>query len=430
MNRLIGKLTLLAPVLVVMSFVSVAHAQVRAYVTNQLSNTVSVIDVSTNAVVATIPVGARPYGSAVNPQGTRAFITNADGNSVSVIDTATNAVIATIPVGVSPRSVAFTPNGARAYVTNCCGGGISVIDTATNKLAKSINGGAFPAGIVASPDGRRVYVANSSGRDVTVIDTATDTVAASIAIGTQPWGIAVSPDGSRVYVLSRYDNRIVVLDTANNQVAHTISLPSNPPYSWGFGIAISPSGRFAYVTVGGVSTALFIVDLPTRSLWTGVMVGSGAAQGVDIDPTGSLVYVATGGGVRVYDPATNNVVANLYTGAAPTAFGKFIGTIKSSSGADAVEEEIVEALDADSISSAVAKLLLDSLTPIQAKLAWIAANPSSPDLARIKSETCTLINAFNTQMDHYVRLRRLPANLRDAWKADMLEVKADLGCNP
>ena len=95
-----------------------------------------------------------------------------------------------------------------------------------------------------------------------------------------------------------------------------------------------------------------------------------------------------------------------------------------------VEDGIVEALDAGSISSAVSNLLLDSLVPIQAKLAWMAANLSSPELARIKKETCSLINQFNTQMDHYVRLRRLPANLRDAWKADMLEVKVQLGCSP
>ena len=94
----------------------------------------------------------------------------------------------------------------------------------------------------------------------------------------------------------------------------------------------------------------------------------------------------------------------------------------------AVEEGVVNALDTGSISSAVANLLLDSLTPIQTKLAWIAANPSSPDLARMRNETCSLINQFNTQMDHYVRLRRLSASLRDGWKADMQEVKVELGC--
>ena len=97
--------------------------------------------------------------------------------------------------------------------------------------------------------------------------------------------------------------------------------------------------------------------------------------------------------------------------------------------AETLEEDIVNALDAGSISSSIANLLLNSLTPIQAKLAWIEANPTSPDFVRVKNETCALINAFNTQMDHYVRLRRLPANLRDEWKADMMGVKVQLGCS-
>lgn len=420
------KTVLVSCVLATAAFASAAHARVRAYVTNQLSNTVSVVDVSTHTVVATIPVGARPYGSAVSPQGDRAFVTNAEGDSVSVIDTATSTVIATIPVGDAPRSVAFTPDGAKAYVTNRVGG-ISVINVPTSTQVKSIAGGVYPAGIAVSPDGTRAYVANQASTDVTVIDTANETVLARISMPTQPWGIAVSPDGSNVYVLSQYGDRIIVVDARTDTVAHTIPLPSNLPDSRGFGIALSPDGRFAYVTNGGSSTSLFTVDLVSGSLRT-AMIGNGAAQGVDVDPTGCFVYVATGGGVKVYDPATSKVVASLLTGEAPTAFGKFIGAVSAPSGTHAVEEAIVLAMDAGSISSAVANLLLDSLTPIQEKLAWIAANPSSPDLARVKNETCTLINAFNAQMDHYVRLRRLPANLRDQWKADMLEVKADLGC--
>src|SRR5216117_3487446 len=47
-----------------------AEAQTRAYVTNGFSNTVSVIDTATNTVVATIPVGAFPFGVAITPDGT------------------------------------------------------------------------------------------------------------------------------------------------------------------------------------------------------------------------------------------------------------------------------------------------------------------------------------------------------------------------
>src|SRR5205814_8582260 len=73
-----------------------AQAQTRAYVTNNGSNTVSVIDTATNTVVATIPVGFRPFGVAITPDGTRAYVTNENSNTVSVIDSATNTVVATI----------------------------------------------------------------------------------------------------------------------------------------------------------------------------------------------------------------------------------------------------------------------------------------------------------------------------------------------
>ena len=96
--------------------------------------------------------------------------------------------------------------------------------------------------------------------------------------------------------------------------------------------------------------------------------------------------------------------------------------------AEAVEQEIVEALDDGDISAFVAKYLLGDLEPIQANLAWMAANPTSPDLDTIRGRTCTLINSFNTLLERFYRDRRLPRSYRDAWKADMLEVKAQIGC--
>jgi len=54
-------------------WISSAFAQPFAYVTNFLSNNVSVIDTATNMVVGPpIPVGVGPWGVAITPDGTRA----------------------------------------------------------------------------------------------------------------------------------------------------------------------------------------------------------------------------------------------------------------------------------------------------------------------------------------------------------------------
>src|SRR5689334_19957690 len=55
-------------------------------------------------------------------------------NTVAVIDGTTHAVVATVPVGPSPNSIAITPNGKHAYVTNNGSDTVSVIDTGSNTV--------------------------------------------------------------------------------------------------------------------------------------------------------------------------------------------------------------------------------------------------------------------------------------------------------
>ena len=100
----------------------------------------SVIDTTTNQVVATIPVGDNPRAVAVTPDSTRAYVANAGSqaglDTVSVIDTNTNTAIGSpITVGDNPQGIAITPNGLRAYVANTNDDTVSVIDTGTNHIS-------------------------------------------------------------------------------------------------------------------------------------------------------------------------------------------------------------------------------------------------------------------------------------------------------
>jgi YVTN family beta-propeller protein len=108
-------------------------ARPLAYVANQGSGTVSVIDTAINPpqVVATVPVGTNPAGVAVTPDGTHAYVTNFFSNNVSVIDSANNTVAATVDVGDRPNQAAVTPDGKYVYVTNSNSNNVSVITTAS-----------------------------------------------------------------------------------------------------------------------------------------------------------------------------------------------------------------------------------------------------------------------------------------------------------
>jgi YVTN family beta-propeller protein len=84
----------------------------------------------------------------VTPDGKRVFISNGKDGTVSAIDTATNTVVATIPVGKRPWNMAITPDGKKLYVANGRSNSVSVIDTGSNRVIKDIAVGELPWGVV------------------------------------------------------------------------------------------------------------------------------------------------------------------------------------------------------------------------------------------------------------------------------------------
>jgi len=79
----------------------------RVYVSSGGDGTVQVIDTSTNAIIAAIPVGKRPWNMAITPDGRKLCLACGRSNAVAVIDTETNSKIAEIAVGQLPWGVAI-----------------------------------------------------------------------------------------------------------------------------------------------------------------------------------------------------------------------------------------------------------------------------------------------------------------------------------
>jgi YVTN family beta-propeller protein len=319
-----------------------AQAQPFAYISNSGSNTVSVINTATNTVVATVSVGANPFGVAVTPDGSRVYVTNEGSNTVSVIDTATNTVTATVPVGDSPAGVAVNPAGTSVYVANRGSNTVSVIETATNTVVATVRVGNLiasrvdPVGVAVNPDGSRVYVTNGGGNriipggTVSVIDTATNTQVALLGLPflSSPTGIAVNPAGTLVYLADTVCCSTgatavsVIIATATNTVTATVPVGDSPAR-----VAVNPAGTRIYVA-NNSSHTVSVLETVTNTVVATVPVGS-RPFGVAVNPTGTRVFVAnhSSDNVSVIDTETNTVVATVPVGTSPLAFGLFISPL-------------------------------------------------------------------------------------------------------
>src|ERR1700722_5430823 len=88
----------------------------EAFITDQPGDAVSVIDLSTNKVVATIPISGKPAGIAMSRDGRTAFVTSTEGKFISVIDAASRKVTAKIMVPDTPLGIAVDPAAKFIYV--------------------------------------------------------------------------------------------------------------------------------------------------------------------------------------------------------------------------------------------------------------------------------------------------------------------------
>ncbi len=254
--------------------IAVAPGSGTVYVSDFANNDVAFIDPITNTVTTMVPVGLGPFGINTSPDGKFLWVAN-DGisntgvisNTVSVIDTSLKAVVATIPVGpadYNPFWVVVTPDGNHAYVSafnNETGGSLIEINTTTYAIEATIQGDDNAGGLAVTPDGRFLFatsfqfVPRCGSCAVAVIDTSTNEVVANIRVPRNPRRVTIAPDGTTAYVASSA-GFVTPIDVATLTAGEPIPVGNTPR-----GMGITPDGAFLYVpnllgnTISEISTA-------------------------------------------------------------------------------------------------------------------------------------------------------------------------------
>ena len=216
------------------------------YTANTLSNTLSIINSTSNSLVGSIIVGAypgkSPSGITINPINNTLYVTNMGSNTVSVINGTTNVAINNITLATgqqeqekaggngffSPAGIAYNSDNGDLYVTNRGSDTLSVINGTTNTLVNEIALDAIaPSGILYNAANNYIYVTNMGSNTVSVINGTTDAIVTTIPVGLGPNGITYNQDNGDVYVANSINGTITIVDGLQNTVSRTIPLGIN-----------------------------------------------------------------------------------------------------------------------------------------------------------------------------------------------------------
>ena len=313
----------------------------RVWCVNPDNNSVSAFDVVTKARYAEINVGTSPRSLAFAPDG-RLWVTNVETATISIINTSSRAVVATVTLapGSRPYGIVFDPAGTAAWVAQEIAGKVLKLNPSIGAQLASINAGGPVRHLSISADSASLYASRfitppvpgentatpvlaGTGGQVVVIGTASLTVQRTILLNpstaadtsTSARGLpnylgaaVISPDGLSAWVPSKQDNiqRGVFRDgqALNHEntvraivsridlTAQAESLPSRVDIDnsgMPSAAAYDPYGMYVFTALEA-SRAVSILDAWSHQEIIRFPAGR-APQGVVTSPDGNTLYV-------------------------------------------------------------------------------------------------------------------------------------------
>src|SRR5246500_2888795 len=304
----------------------------RVYTADQYSNTVSVVDPSSNTLVGVIRLGdpspnnfsplykgqVLVHGMGFSPDHRTIAVVSIGSNSVAFIDTATNEVKHITYVGRAPHEAFFTPDGNEVWVTVRGENYVDVLDGKTFKEKTRIITPAGPGMQIFSPDGKYGYVCSSFNPETDVVSVATHSIVARVKQAS-PFcpNIAATPDGSQVWFTLKDTGKTEVFD--GKPPFTVLKVLETGPITNHVNIVHNANGTFAYVTIGGLNEVKVFRTSDFSQVAT-IPVGA-LPHGIWPSGDGNRVYVGleNGDGIAAIDTLTNKVIATVRIGQAPQA---------------------------------------------------------------------------------------------------------------
>lgn len=274
----------------------------QAYIAEQESDSVAVLDATTGTPLAQIASGGKePTGIALTDDGNTLLAANSFSGTLGILDLEKHALRTTVPIPGGPCAVVSAPG--RAFVAVGSMDVVAVVDLATAKVTARIPVGRRPRALAITPDKTTLVCANMTGGDLSLIDAGTGKETTRVPVGAiNLRGITLSADGSTAYVTGQqphndlpterpeamWSNVLCVVSLKGKAHLET-TIPLDTPDAGAadpYGVAVQ--GSYASVSLGGVHQVV-TVDLGTEhpTVMRRALVGANP-RAIAVRPGGEL----------------------------------------------------------------------------------------------------------------------------------------------
>ena len=307
-------------------------ASVRILQTNAAGDEAHIIDPVTQKVILKVKDLEAAHGVVASPDGKFAFFTVEGNSTVAKVDLTTGAIVGSVPLSGHPNNISVAKDGNRVFVAIVQGGGaVDVVDTVAMKNIKTIKMKGGVHNTYTTPDGKFVVAGSVVGKIVTVIDTFTLEPVWELAFdkGIRPMAIEKAADGttSRLFVQLSDVHGFAVVDFKTHKEVSRVMLPDKPVNGEvhsgapAHGLLVSPDGKML-VSNSSVAGGLYVYSLPDLKLKGFVRTGS-TPDWVTFTPDSKMVYVANAGdnSVSAVDVVGMKEIAKIPVGEVPKRNG-------------------------------------------------------------------------------------------------------------
>jgi YVTN family beta-propeller protein len=290
-----------------------------AFVTNQTSSDLSVLDLDTRREIIRIPIPGSPAGVAVSGSIGSFFTVSPENKMVNRFSISTCEVEASIKLPGGPTGIAIAPDLGLAFVSDWYNARIFVLDAVTLTRVRDLKTGSAPAGLVVSDQNTWLASADRDANQISLFNLPDMSLRAHVPVGTRPFGISVDPSG-RIHVANVGSDNVSVVDPELRQVVATVPVGARP-----YGIAFFEGLAF---TTDQYADTVTVYNLSDFSRETVIDVGE-YPEGID-SVHDRRTIVSTNwfsNTVSLIDARTRKVAGEIPTGDGPRAFGRFTLTL-------------------------------------------------------------------------------------------------------